>query len=167
MSTPSGSLGDRHARRVSIVAPIQIPSFDSRVIREITHLATDNILAVSDVVRYDNEALRTSECIVKTWPCIYRGIFNLIGPISRAVNIIWPKIAATVNTNHLFKLRNLYRGVLCLGARDVWSILEAKEGNCRGDLDSRGAVNLTGTTKKMGTFSPKYMYLFNFIGFDI
>ena len=81
MSTPSGSLGDRHARRVSIVAPIQIPSFDSRVIREITHLATDNILAVSDVVRYDNEALRTSECIVKTWPCIYLGIFNLIGPI--------------------------------------------------------------------------------------
>ena len=128
MSTLSGSLGDRHARRVSIVAPIQIPSFDSRVIREITHLATDNILPVSDVVRYDNEALRTSECIVKTWPCIYRGIFNLIGPISTAVNIIWPKIAATVNTNHLFKLRNLYRGVLCLGARDVWSILEAEKG---------------------------------------
>lgn len=51
MSTHSGSLGVRHARRVSIVAPhrIQIPSFDSRVIREITHLATDNILPVSDV----------------------------------------------------------------------------------------------------------------------
>ena len=62
VSAPSGSLGDRHARRVSIVAPIQIPSFDSRVIREITHLATDNILAVSDVVRYDNEALRTVHC---------------------------------------------------------------------------------------------------------
>ena len=87
VSTPSGSLGDRHARRVSIVAPDPDPSFDSRVIREITHLAADNILAVSDVaVRYDNEALRpcvpsTSECIVKTWPCIYLGIFNLIGPI--------------------------------------------------------------------------------------
>ena len=130
------------------------PSFDSHVIREITHLAADNILAVSDVaVRYDNEALRpcvpsTSECIVKTWPCIYLGIFNLIGPISTAVNIIWPKIAATVNTNHLFKLRNLYRGVLCLGARDVWSILEAEEGNCVGDLNSRGAVNLTGNHQK-------------------
>ena len=51
MSTHSGSLGVRHARRVSIVAPprIQIPSFDSRVIRQITHLATDNILPVSDV----------------------------------------------------------------------------------------------------------------------
>ena len=172
MSTPSGSLGDRHARRVSIVAPFQIPSFDSRVIREITHLATDNILAVSDVVRYDNEALRpcvpsTSECIVKTWPCIYLGIFNLIGPISTAVNIIWPKIAATVNTNHLFKLRNLYRGVLCLGARDVWSILEAEEGNCVGDLNSRGAVNLTGTTKKLGTFSPKCLYLVDLIEFNI
>ena len=107
---------------------IQIQSFDSRVIRAITHLAADNILAVSDVARYDNEALRpcvpgTSECIVKMWPCIYLGIFNLIGPISTAVNIIWPKIAATVNTNHLFKLRNLYRGVLCLGARDVLSLI--------------------------------------------
>ena len=28
--------------------PIQIPSFDSRVIRQITHLATDNILPVCD-----------------------------------------------------------------------------------------------------------------------
>ena len=134
---------------------IQILSFDSRVIREITHLAADNILPVSDVaVRYDNEALRPClawykcECIVKTWPCIYLGIFNLIAPISTAVNIIWPKIAATVNTNHLFKLGNLYRGVLCLGARDVWSILEAKEGNCVGDLNSRGAVNLTGNHQK-------------------
>ena len=109
----------------------QIPSFDSRVIREITHLATDNIFPVSSTTRPIVPS--TSKCIVKTWPCIYRGIFNLIGPISTAVNIIWPKIAATVNTNHLFKLRNLYRGVLCLGARDVWSILEAEEGNCRGD----------------------------------
>ena len=48
MSTLSGSLGDGHARGVSIVAPSRSQVSTVRVIRQITHLATDNILPVCD-----------------------------------------------------------------------------------------------------------------------